>query len=188
MASGDRWATDVEERRQGRTPPGHLTERECDVLRKRRSKDAGPTRDRPKASAADEIDAGAIVGAYEGAMRRIIGDKNFVALADHWNDARRILPDLRLLRERRQLAATPAGIVAHKLETYLRDPRSKPWPLRWLLDRTEQDDLPKLKRQPRAPPPDLTSLPARSTRKEAERMSPEDVDALNELKKKLAGG
>lgn len=184
VASGDTWAVKVQDRRAGRHG-GYLTEAEKNVLRKRRDEEPRPT-----VTAADETDTAAIVGAYETARRRILGDRQYAALTADWNDARKILPDLRLLRERRKVIASLAEIVAHKLETYLRDPKNRGvnFALRWLLDRTEQDDLPRPKAKARGSPEvPLDALPARNTRKVAAPLSVEEQRDLEELKKRLKG-
>lgn len=144
VAEGSEWAAGVERWRQD-NPGRALTEPQRKRLREIRDKDAtGP---RQRLSTADEADVQAIVEAYVAGQRRIIRDAKFVALATHYSDAKAILDDARRLVER---AATkiwrpsPAEVVAHRLETYLRDTRNGPaFRLRWIFDRTEQDDLPR---------------------------------------------
>lgn len=149
VARGEAWAVKVEGRRQGRHD-GRLTEREKEVLRARRVEDAkraGGGHTRPVLTAADEADVQAIVEAYDEAYRRIIADPKFVVLSVHHTDAAAILPDARRLAERCKRGdwrPTPAEVVAHRLESYLRDTKNRPtFRLRWIFDRTEQDDLPK---------------------------------------------
>lgn len=188
VARGDPWAVSVERQRQERL--GHLTEAQKQRLRENRDREAKAAR--PVVGGADEADTAAIVGAYEAARRRILGDKQYAALATDRNDARKILPDLRLLRERRKVAASLAEIVAHKLETYFRDPRNRGvnFALRWLLDRTEQDDLPKPARRVRDPTPEpsATGHASARPRHSAGRvpMTDEERVELAELKLRLA--
>lgn len=187
VAAGDPWALKVEQWRQ-ENPGRALTEAQRKPLRRTLADEA--TRPRSKINGADETDTAAIVAAYETARRRILGDRQYAALTADWNDARKILPDLRLLRERRKVVASLAEIVAHKLETYLRDPKNRGvnFALRWLLDRTEQDDLPRPKAKARGSPDvPLDALPARNTRKVAAPLSAEEQRDLEELKKRLKG-
>lgn len=142
MAEGNDWAVKVEQWRQA-NPGRALTENHRVALREMRVEFA-----KRKLTAADEADAQAIVAAYAEAYRRIIADPKFVILSVHHTDAAAILPDARRLAERAKRGdwrPTPAEVVAHRLESYLREPRNKRdgFRLRWIFDRTEQDDLPK---------------------------------------------
>lgn len=144
VVEGSEWAAGVERWRQD-NPGRALTEPQRKRLREIRDKDAtGP---RQKLSAADEADVQSIVEAYVAGQRGVIRDTKFVALATHYSDAKAILDDARRLVERaatKTWRPTPAEVVAHRLETYLRDPRNGPaFRLRWIFDRTEQDDLPR---------------------------------------------
>lgn len=187
VALGEAWGTKVDQRRQGRHD-GRLTDREKDVLRKRQEEDArraGGPHQRPVVTAQDEADARAMVEAYVQGHRRIIKDRQYVALLTHMADALKLLPDARRLAERAKRGdwkPTPAEVVAHKLETYLRTPRWGPeFAFRFLFDRTEQDDLPRPRaeaRQPTEPPPE------RSVRRGVP-LSAEEQNDLAELKVKL---
>lgn len=143
VAEGSPWAVGVEQWRQD-NPGRALTEGHRKVLREKRGETGAP---RQKLIAADEADVQAMVTVYVEAYRRIIADKQFVALSVHYQDAAHVLADARRLADRGKRGdwrPTPAEVVAHKLEAYLRDPRNGPaFRLRWIFDRTEQDDLPR---------------------------------------------
>jgi len=142
VADGNEWAAGVERWRQ-ENPGRALTENQRKRLREIRDKDAK----RQKLTAADDADVQAIVEAYVEGQRRIISDTKFCALATHYTDAKAILPDTRRLADRAAFGdwrPTPAQVVAHRLESYLREPRNGPaFQLKWLFARTEQDDLPR---------------------------------------------
>lgn len=187
VAEGSEWAAGVERWRQD-NPGRALTEPQRKRLREIRDR-GGANGPRQKLSAADEADVQAIVEAYVAGQRRIIRDTKFVALATHYGDAKAILDDARRLVERaatKTWRPTPAEVVAHRLETYLRDPRNGPaFRLRWIFDRTEQDDLPRPTRaapkeavpegpigarrgpvlKPTPPPPDVAAKVAEFSRK-----------------------
>jgi len=164
VGEGQPWALDVE-RWRNENPGRALTEGHRRILRKERAKlaeaPAETARPRKALSAADEADVQAIVEAYVASYRRVIAAPGFVALSSHFADAKAILDDARRLAERARRGdwrPTPAGVVTHRLESYLRDSSNKRdgFRLRWIFDRTEQDDLPRppAKSAPRATMPD----------------------------------